>query len=80
MANTKFSKGELVNFVRNSATKENNTPVIAVVPLIPDSGMEQTYILEYPQGWTPNAMRIQRFGLDANKKYLFVMEKELTKA
>lgn len=74
----KFKKGDIVNFVRNSATEENNTAIIAVVPIIPDSGMEQSYIIEFVQGWTPNPMRIEQFGLDANKKYLFVSENELT--
>lgn len=38
----------------------------------------QTYIIEHPNGWTPNHIRASKYGLDINKKYLFVKEKQLT--
>lgn len=71
-----FSKGQNVKFDRNSATKIASTTVSSVLPLI--SGQPQSYIIEYPQGWTPNTMRITQFELDIAKKYLFVKESELT--
>lgn len=75
-----FKKGDLVNFTRNEDTHSENTPVIAVAPLIPNVAMEQSYIIEYLTGWVPNAKRITQFELDANKKYLFVGESELAAA
>lgn len=71
-----FIKGQLVKFNRNSVVKSLSTTVSAVLPLV--SGQPQMYIIEYLQGWTPNAMRITQFGLDGVKKYLFVKESELT--
>jgi hypothetical protein len=75
-----FSKGQIVKFDRNSATKMASTVVSAVVPMLPNApqDMKQSYIIEYPQGWTPNEMRISQFDLDIAKKYLFVSENELT--
>ncbi len=77
---TKFSKGQAVKFDRNAVTKMASTVVSAVVAKIQGQpeDMQQSYIIEFPQGWTPNAMRITQFELDANKKYLFVSESELT--
>jgi len=72
-----FSKGQVVKFDRNAVTKMASTIVSAVVPLIAGQ-LQQSYIIEYPQGWTPNTMRITQFQLDIAKKYLFVNENELT--
>jgi hypothetical protein len=77
---TKFTKGQAVKFLRNSVTKSDATTVSAVVtmPENSPSELEQSYIIEYQNGWTPNSLRIKSFELDATKKYLFVSEKELT--
>lgn len=77
---TKFTKGQTVKFDRNSETKIASTKVAAVVPKFEGqpNDIPQTYIIEYPQGWIPNPIRITQFELDANKKYLFVSESELT--
>lgn len=77
-----FTKGQDVKFDRNAVTKSDSTKIVAVVPKqenLPD-GMEmpQTYVIEYAEGWLPNSLRVEQFGLDATKKYLFVSESELT--
>jgi hypothetical protein len=71
-----FTKGQQVKFDRNVVTKLASTTVSAVVPLI--SGLPQNYIIEYPDGWLPNVVRVSQFQLDIAKKYLFVTENELT--
>lgn len=73
-----FTKGQTVKFDRNTSTKVASTVVSAVVPLV--ANLPQSYIIEYNLigSWTPNAMRIKEFDLDANKTYLFVQESELT--
>jgi len=73
---TKFSKGQAVKFDRNSITKIDSTIVSAIVPKLKD--IPQSYIIEFPQGWTPSDKRVIDFELDVNKKYLFVSENELT--
>lgn len=72
----KFIKSQQVKFDRNEVTKMASTIISAIVPLI--IGQPQSYIIEFPQGWTPNEMRVIQFELDVNKKYLFVSENELT--
>lgn len=37
----------------------------------------QLYIIEHENGWMPNTIRIKKFGLDKNKKYLFISESEI---
>ena len=74
---TKFQKGQKVNFERNSTVKADQTTIIAVVKK-PSESSEQSYIIEHPTGWKPNDMRISQFGLDAKKTYLFVREAELS--
>lgn len=71
-----FSKGQNVKFTRNAIISSNSTAVVSVVPVI--AGQPQTYILENSYGWNPDASRVTRYELDATKKYLFVMESELT--
>jgi hypothetical protein len=75
-----FTKGQSVKFDRNSVTKSASTVVSAVLTKIECQPIEipQSYIIEYSEGWSPNTLRITQFELDANKKYLFVSESELT--
>lgn len=86
MATTKFVKGELVKFKRNYLIFSESTPIIQAVKQTPiiegqpeRQDEEQAYILEHSLGWAPNPMRTKQFELDTSKKYIFVMEKELTK-
>lgn len=74
---TKFSKGQAVKFERNSITKMDSTIVSAIVT-IQKTQTAQIYIIEFTDGWIPNAVRITQYSLDINKKYLFVSENELT--
>jgi hypothetical protein len=75
---TKFSKGQAVKFERNSITKMDSTIVSAIVTNTPKIQTSQTYVIEFTDGWIPNAIRITQYSLDVNKKYLFVSENELT--
>jgi hypothetical protein len=76
---TKFTKGQAVKFERNSAVKSDSTIIIAIVDELENTiNEDSTYVIEYINGWMPNSFRAKRFGLDVNKKYLFVSEKELT--
>jgi hypothetical protein len=77
MGNPKFKKGDLVNFKRNSIIKKNQESIVAVVEKTPNYNGEQIYIIEYSDGWTPNSIRVTQFGLNPEKKYLFVKESEL---
>jgi hypothetical protein len=77
---TKFTKGQAVKFLRNAVTKSDSTIVSAVVTLPENVPTElgQSYIIEHGLGWAPNPLRVKSFELNADKKYLFVSEKELT--
>jgi hypothetical protein len=77
---TKFTKGQPVKFDRNAVTKSASTIVAAIVPMFEGQEIEiqQSYIIEYTEGWIPNSIRINQFELDVSKKYLFVSENELT--
>ena len=77
-----FTKNETVDFKRGALSKDN-AKIIAVVT--PPKGVDgkpidiaQSYVIEHASGWTPNALRIQQYGLSATKKYLFVREDELS--
>jgi hypothetical protein len=76
----KFTKGQSVKFDRNAVTKAASTLVSALVPMVEGQPIEipQSYIIEYVEGWNPSSLRVTQFELDANKKYLFVSESELT--
>jgi hypothetical protein len=73
---SKFIKGQQVKFYRNEITKIDLTIVSAIVLKLKD--IPQSYIIEFPQGWTPSDKRVKDFELDVNKKYLFVSDNELT--
>lgn len=75
---TKFSKGQVVKFDRNSITKMDSTIISAVVENTTKIQTSQNYIIEFTDGWIPNAVRVKQYDLDVNKKYLFVSENELT--
>ena len=73
-----FNKGNNVNFKRNKLVFGNNIPIVAVVEKYKPEE-EQKYILENSSyGWPTSSIRKKRFGLQDNKKYLFVNEGELT--
>ncbi len=80
-----FKKGDKVNFKR-AGLQSDNTIILAVVDLS-TSGMNKQeldkigpiYVIEHESGWIPNEMRQEQYGLDAEKRYLFVKERELTK-
>jgi len=74
---TKFNKNDAVKFARNSIDKQDVTVVAGVVEKTSVSD-KQSYVIEYTNGWIPNEIRIRLYGLDVNKKYLFVTEEELT--
>jgi len=77
-----FEIGQEVSFERNMLVKADNTYVIAQV-INQQNGKENkqvdlTYIIEHEMGWIPNSLRKTKYNLDGNKKYLFVLESELT--
>lgn len=80
---TKFKKGDMVSFNRNSVIKSEGTEIIAVVVNNISKDTKEgeeiptTYIVENENGWVPNYLRQSKFGLNTNKKYLFVNEDEL---
>lgn len=71
----KYSKGEKVDFKRNSIVFSKNVSVSAV--LEPSSDIQQ-YIVENPYGWEADVVRKKLYELESGKKYLFVKESELT--
>ena len=77
---SKFIKGQIVKFYRNTEVNINSVPISAVVtqPSFLQQNNMQSYIIEYVNGWTPNYTRAKSFELDITKKYLFVSENELT--
>ena len=77
MPNPKFTKGQLVSFHRNQQININSVAISAIVNY-PEHTDNISYVIEYPDGWTPNSIRAKKFGLDVTKKYLFVLESELT--
>ena len=76
---TKFIKGQAVKFQRNAIDKMDSTVVSGVVEKTGTSETEkQSYVIEFPNGWAPNPIRVKLYSLDVAKKYLFVTEDELT--
>ncbi len=76
-----FTQGSFVKFDRNATVKSNSVKIAFVLNMddVADNpGVMQTYIIEYPDGWTPAQNRISEYALDVTKKYLFVLENELT--
>lgn len=69
-----FEKGSTVNFNRNAVVKKDNATVVFNGQV---AGNNVT-IIEYDGGWTPEKVRIDSFGLDATKKYIFVVQDELS--
>jgi predicted patatin/cPLA2 family phospholipase len=76
---TKFNSGDRVSFARNATTKSDSTVVSFVLPLATIDDAVQVYVIEYIDGWIPDALRINNYRLDGSKKYVFVSESELTK-
>lgn len=85
----KFSIGGKAKFNRNTEVKSKSAKIVALVDAITDAdkiltgneffhNKEQIYIIEYPDGWTPDLLRARQFNLDENKTYLFVKESELS--
>ena len=85
----KFKIGDTVSFERNQVIKSEGTVIVAVVdnqvPKEVKKRMSETveeklssYIVENEYGWKPGALRQSKFGLDPDKKYIFVSEDELT--
>lgn len=72
-----FTKNQIVSFLRNAVTSIALTPIIAVVESVRVE-VGQFYVIEHSAGWTPDSKRIELYGLDITKKYLFVKESELT--
>ena len=59
----KFSKGQNVYFKRNSVVCSENTPVIAC------DEKNNVYLLENEYGWNPGQERLEKYKLNAKKKY-----------
>lgn len=78
MANSKFKIGDKCAFKRDKDTKKNKAVIVGVLEM--ENGEESRYVIEYDKGWTPNEGRMAQFGLESDKKYLFVLESELTKS
>ena len=77
---TKFSKGDTVSFRRSNFIKLDSVTIVAVNEKLEkdmknQNELIQMYVIEYADGWTPTDISINQFGLDANKKYLFVKGK-----
>jgi len=67
-----FTKGQAVKFKRTEFIKNDATVVAAVVDA-------STYVIEESvNGWNPDTLRVTKYELDAQKKYLFAEGKELT--
>lgn len=83
MAIPKFIKGNVVNFERNEKFKIDNIKIEAIVPRKTNFNrkeinlLSQYYIIESEKGWFPDIQRQQQYGLNPDKKYLFVQEDEL---
>jgi hypothetical protein len=78
-----FSKNQVKNFYRNESQKKDTATIVAVVPKPKnlkgeEIDIEQQYIIEYAEGWTPDPIRVKKLGLDKSKKYIFVKESELS--
>jgi hypothetical protein len=76
METHKFKLNDLVKFQRNLIIKTSSTPIVALCPMI-ETVKTITYVVENENGWLPNEKRKTSFGLDPEKKYLFVQEEEL---
>lgn len=79
-----FNPGEMVDFFRNPIIQQDNTPV-SVVFQMPSGpfgsiGIEQPYIIEFTDGWLPNAQQVQKYNLDPETRYIFAFESELQAA
>lgn len=72
---SKFSTGKKVDYKRNSFVFTNNTPILGEVDTMEK---EKIFIVENQYGWTPDIIRLEKYGLDPEKKYLFVSEHELS--
>lgn len=89
---SKFIKGQRVNFKRKSilddivVTKINlDNIVISAIGFFPQNmpddlkdTIEQSYVIEYSNGWIPTIKQVKSLELNENKKYIFVKESELT--
>lgn len=75
-----YKKDDIVNFERNESLKKNNARIIAVSTIkgFKEEDTKVSYIIEHVKGFVPDDKRIALYGLDANKKYLFVIENELS--
>lgn len=72
---TKFKKGDVVDFKRNSTVKKNGATILGIVKM--QNGEKSRYVIEYADGITPD-VRMEEFGLNKDKKYTFVSEGELS--
>jgi hypothetical protein len=70
-----FIKGQAVKYKTSNDSFRDNTKIITVLDKQPEE--DQIYIVENEYGWVTDATRKERFGLEDNKKYMFVKEKEL---
>lgn len=71
-------KGKKVKFERNASTKSDKAVVAFYQPEDIEKNEREICIIEYSDGWAPNQIRQQKFGLSPKKKYLFVNVEELT--
>ena len=74
----KYKVGDLVTFTRLNIVNDYETVVSAIVPISKNRELENKYLIEFNNGWEANEIRVNQFDLDENKKYLFVLENELT--
>lgn len=69
---SKYSKGDKVSFKRNALVFGSKVPISGVVE------GTSLYIIENKYGWFPGQIRVKKYGLKEDTKYLFVSEKELS--
>lgn len=78
---SKYKAGENISFLLNGIIKSNNSKVLSIVnfdfPIFGIKESEPIYIIEHEKGFTPNAERVERYKLDAKKKYLFIKESQI---
>lgn len=69
-----FQVGQSVTFTREGINAQ------VTIEKVIESANKKTryYAIEHADGVLPNEVRIKKYELDANKKYLFADESELT--
>ena len=72
-----YKKGDTVKFNLSNFTKSTSSLIAAVTQI--EKPIQQ-YIVEFTNGFKPKVEMVTDYGLDANKRYLFLNEKQITLA